>query len=203
MARISTKKTRGKQFLNYIQSCTIENPQPSTSTTGAPPREDNSDASLPSLNNSYASLNNSYASLDDIPYDNTIVLLDDAYDADSSIDITTITEADRDDAAGDVITPPAKPKSPSSRSLTQSPIPLSPSETAAVGDAEAAPIADAATNSDTDTVTNSDAVTHFRPVRICRSRNWEGRYADDCSSDELQESSQESFSVVDKTEDSD
>ena len=65
-----------------------------------------------------------------------------------------------------VITPPAQPKSPSSRSLT-----LSPSETAAVGDAEAAPIADAATNSDTDTVTNSDAVnsdavTHFRPVRI-------------------------------------
>ena len=67
------------------------------------------------------------------------------------------------------------------------------SETAAV--AEAAPIAVAATN--------SDAVTHFRPVRICPSRNWEGRYADDCSSDELQESSQESLSVVDKTEDSD
>ena len=50
-----------------------------------------------------------------------------------------------------VITPPAKPKSPSSRSVT-----LSPSETAAVGDA------DAGTNSDTD---NSDAVTYFRPVR--------------------------------------
>ena len=49
----------------------------------------------------------------------------------------------------------------------------------------------------------SDAVTHFRPVRICPSRNWEGWYADDCSSDELQESSQESLSVVDKTEDSD
>ena len=194
------------KFLKYIE---IENHQASTCTTGAPPREDNSDSSLPSLNNSYASLNNTYASLDDIHYDNTIVLLDDAaYDADSSIDITTITEADRGDAARDVITPPAQPKSPSSRSLTQSPIPLSPSETAAVGDAEAAPIADAATNSDTDTVTNSDAVnsdavTHFRPVRICRSRNWEGRYADDCSSDELQESSQESLSVVDKTEDSD
>ena len=141
-------------------------------------------------------------------YDNTIVVLDDAapYNADSSIDVTTITEAnhgdavrevtppaqpkevDRGDAARDVITPPAQPKSPSSRSFTQSAMHT---ETAAVGDAEAAP--------------EAAPVTYFRTLRYCRSRNWEGRYADNCSSDEIQESSQESLftPVVDKTEDSD
>ena len=155
------------------QPSTLENPQSSTSTM------DISYTSLPSLNNDI-----SYASLDDITYDDTIVVLNDAdYERDSSIDVTTITEADRDDAAravtppppqpeeADVITPPEKPISPSSRSLTGSPM------------------------------HTESPVTHFRarPPRSITSRYWEGKYADQ-SSDDLQESSQESMYVPEESD---
>ena len=190
---------------------TIATPQPSTSRMGASPMEDISDTSLPSVNNdndnSYTSLpsvnndnDNSYALLDDIHYE----LLDDgaSFDADSidvttiteaerdsSIDVTTITEADRDDAAravtpppppqreeADVITPPMKPQSPSSRSLTGSPRYSSPMHTDAL-------------------------VTHFRArsPRSIASTYWEGKHADQSSKD-LQESSEESMYVPEESD---
>ena len=169
------------------QPSTIQNPQPSTSRMGASPMEDISDTSLPSVNNDN---DNSYALLDDIHYDSAIELLDDgaSFDADS-IDVTTITEADRDDAAravttppppqreeADVITPPMKPISPSSRSLTGSPRYSSPMHTDAF-------------------------VTHFRArsPRSIASRYWEGKHADQSSND-LQESSQESMYVPEESD---